>query len=358
MYDGHFEVDKLGPDDAKRQADMLAWHPIMFQVARVLSSTGILKEVKAGRKKGVTPETIAEKLGIPLYGVKILLEVGLSIGLTKLMRKNTYTISKMGYFLLLDKQIQINMNYVHHVCYKGMFHLEEAILTNKPAGLKELGPWEKIYEGLSLLDEPIKKSWFDFDHYYSDVAFKKIFPEIFKNDPKMIMDVGGNTGKFSIACCEYNEDVKLTIVDLAGQWNRAKKNIEELGLTDRISGHVMDVLIDDPVYPAGADVIWMSQFLDCFSEEEIVHIISNASKSMNANSALYILELYWDRQDHPVPAYCLHGTSIYFTAMANGNSKMYHSEDMRKCVEEAGLKVVDDINVENDYHTLYKCQLA
>ncbi len=358
MYDGHFEIDNLSTDDAKRQADMLAWHPIMFQVARVLSSTGILKEVKVGRKNGGTPETISEKLSIPLYGVKILLEVGLSIGLTKLMRENTYTISKMGYFWLLDKQIQINMDYVHHVCYKGMYHLEEAILTNKPAGLKELGPWEKIYEGLSLLDEPIKKAWFDFDHYYSDIAFKKIFPEIFKNNPKMIMDVGGNTGKFSIACCKYNEDVKLTIVDLAGQWNRAKKNIEELGLSDRISGHVMDVLIDDPVYPGNADVIWMSQFLDCFSEEEIVHVLSNVSKSMNENSALYILELYWDRQDHPVPAYCLHGTSIYFTAMANGNSKMYHSGDMRKCVEKAGLKVVDDIDVENDYHTLYRCELA
>jgi len=358
MLNDHFTIDNQHPDEAKRQADMLAFHPVMFQVAQVLRTTGILTEVKANRKKGITPESISEKLNIPVYGVKVLLEVSLSIGLTKLKEHNVYTISKMGYFLLLDKQIQINMDYVHHVCYKGLFHLEEAIRTNKPAGLKELGPWEKIYEGLSLLAEPIKKSWFDFDHYYSDFAFPIILPEVFSNKPKMIMDVGGNTGKFSMACCNYDKDVKMTIVDIEGQWNKAVENIAEAGLTDRISGHVMDVLSENPVFPVGADVIWMSQFLDCFSEEEITHVLSHAAKSMTENTVLYILELFWDRQDHPVPAYCLHGTSIYFTAMANGNSKMYHSKDFQDCVEKAGLKVVEDTDVKDDYHTLFKCVLA
>ena len=32
-------------------------------------------------------------------------------------------------------------------------------------------------------------------------------------------------------------------------------------------------------------------------------------------------------------------TSIYFTALANGNSKMYHSDDMARLVAEAGLEV-------------------
>jgi hypothetical protein len=33
-------------------------------------------------------------------------------------------------------------------------------------------------------------------------------------------------------------------------------------------------------------------------------------------------------------------TSVYFTALANGNSKMYHSEDMARLIAQAGLKVV------------------
>ena len=36
---------------------------------------------------------------------------------------------------------------------------------------------------------------------------------------------------------------------------------------------------------------------------------------------------------------CLAQISLYFTALANGNSKMYYSGDMIRCVENAGLQV-------------------
>ena len=32
-------------------------------------------------------------------------------------------------------------------------------------------------------------------------------------------------------------------------------------------------------------------------------------------------------------------TSLYFTALANGNSKMYNTEDMEACIREAGLEI-------------------
>ena len=32
-------------------------------------------------------------------------------------------------------------------------------------------------------------------------------------------------------------------------------------------------------------------------------------------------------------------TSLYFTVMANGNSKMYHSDDFIRLIREAGLEV-------------------
>lgn len=92
-------------------------------------------------------------------------------------------------------------------------------------------------------------------------------------------------------------------------------------------------------FPKGFDVIWMSQFLDCFSEEEVISIVSRAAKSMDEHSRLYIMETFWDRQRFETASYCLAQISLYFTAMANGNSKMYYSEDMVRCVGEAGLEV-------------------
>ena len=87
------------------------------------------------------------------------------------------------------------------------------------------------------------------------------------------------------------------------------------------------------------DIIWMSQFLDCFAEDEIVSILSRARKIMKPGARLLVMETFWDRQKYEPASFCLTMTSLYFTAMANGNSKMYHSDDMIRLVREAGLEV-------------------
>lgn len=51
------------------------------------------------------------------------------------------------------------------------------------------------------------------------------------------------------------------------------------------------------------------------------------------------METLWDRQRFEPAAFCLTMTSLYFTAMANGNSKMYNTEDMRQCIEKAGMEI-------------------
>ena len=110
---------------------------------------------------------------------------------------------------------------------------------------------------------------------------------------------------------------------------------------DRIHGYAANMLDDScrlPSEPA-FDAIWMSQFLDCFSEPQILSILRRAATVMTAGTRLYIMETFWDRQRFDTAALCLAQTSLYFTAIANGNSKMYHSDDLVRLVETAGLHV-------------------
>ena len=102
----------------------------------------------------------------------------------------------------------------------------------------------------------------------------------------------------------------------------------------------------------------MSQFLDCFGEEEIVSIVSRAAKIMDADSRLYIMETFWDRQRFEPAAFCLTMTSLYFTAIANGNSKMYHSEDMERLVKQAGLEVETIHDNLGQGHSIMVCKKA
>ena len=106
----------------------------------------------------------------------------------------------------------------------------------------------------------------------------------------------------------------------------------------------------------GFDGIWMSQFLDCFSDAEIVSILTRCAAALEDNGYIYILELFWDKQRFSASAFCLQMTSLYFTAMANGNSQMYHSDDLLRRVGESGLKVVEDRDRVGLYHTMLTCR--
>jgi hypothetical protein len=48
-------------------------------------------------------------------------------------------------------------------------------------------------------------------------------------------------------------------------------------------------------------------------------------------------------------------TSLYFTAIANGNSQMYRSETLLECVRAAGLRVEEEHDGLGVGHTLLVC---
>ncbi len=340
---------------AKFDAQKIAFAPIMFQAARALRELGILEYLLKNKRKGAQIDTIANELKLSVYGVKVLLEAGLSIELV-LIKDNKYYITKTGYFILSDELTRINMDFTHDVNYEGMMHLDSSIKNGKPEGLKTFGEWNTVYEALAELPDQVRKSWFAFDHFYSDYAFPEVLPHIAEKNPEKILDVGGNTGKFSIFCAQNIENVKMTILDLPGQVADAKKNIEEVNLSDRISTHSLNLLDNSTPFPRGYNIIWMSQFLDCFSQEEILGLLNRSYEALDENGSLYILETYWDLQEFEASAYSLHATSLYFTAIANGNSQMYHSDDMKKLVEKSGLYVSEVIENIGVSHTLFICK--
>ncbi|EDM78432.1 O-methyltransferase, putative [Plesiocystis pacifica SIR-1] len=349
------------PDDrsnleARFAAQRLAFGPMMFQATRVLRRCGALAFLYKRELDGASVEELAEAVDISLYAARILLEAGLAAELVQL-EGDRYVITRVGYFVLRDPMTEVNMNFVHDVCYRSMFHFEEALAEGKPAGLREHGDWATVYEGLTQLPTHVRDSWLAFDHYYSDGVFEGVLPKVFASEPARVLDVGGNTGKFALACCGHDPKVEITIVDLPRQLELAKANLREAGVASRVEFVAANMLDPEVALPGGHDVIWMSQFLDCFSEAEIVHILECAARVMDADTRLYILETYWDRQDYEAARYAVINTSLYFTAIANGNSKMYHSERMQACLEQAGLVLDADLGTMG-YHTLFRCKKA
>ena len=146
------------------------------------------------------------------------------------------------------------------------------------------------------------------------------------------------------------------MVDLPDQIAEAVAFVEQAELGDRIDAIEMDIRNGDSQLPVHQDVYWLSQFLSCFSEDEIVPILRRVAAVMNVSSRLYILETCWDRQEHEAATFSLINISLYFTCMANGNSKIYSSEALLDFVKEAGL-VCDQVHDHLGYcHTLFECK--
>ncbi|MFD2726873.1 methyltransferase [Hyunsoonleella rubra] len=339
--------------DAIQEAQKIAFAPFVFQAVVALRNLGILNYIfKKRRKGGVTIEQIANDLEISEYGIGVLLEISETSDIVIKNDEGKYELTTIGYYLAYHETVNVNLNFTNEVCYKGLFHLEEAIKTEKPSGLKELGNWRTIYDGLSQMTPLQQKSWFEFDHHYSDDIFSEALDIVFQKERKSMFDIGANTGKFTIKCCKHNENVGLTMIDLPGQLNKAVENVKSEGFDNRVKSYEIDWLSENPKIPEGADTIWMCQFLDCFSKDNILKVLKTCTDAMDEDAELIIVETFTDRQKFENAKFILEATSLYFTALANGKSKMYKATEFKEIAKNAGLELKEDIAI-GEYHTMF-----
>lgn len=345
--------------EAQRLAEYIAFSPMIFQVSRIMVEKGVLEALRSS-DDGLTIDQVACQCNLSTYAARVLLEASLSIG-TVIVDPDTekFCITKAGWFLVTDRRTRVNMAFNHDVNYEGLFLLDKALEEGKPAGLKHFGDWPTVYEGLSQLPEQVQKSWFGFDHFYSDGSFDQALEIVFSRPTQTLLDVGGNTGRWATRCVTYDHAVNVTIVDLPQQLELMKQATAGVEGADRIHGYGMNLLDAKAQFPDNRhwDAIWMSQFLDCFGEQEIVSILSRASKVMDQKSRLYIMETLWDRQQYETATLCLTLTSIYFTAIANGNSKMYNTDDMSRLINQAGLTIEHIHDNLGQGHSIIVCRI-
>lgn len=337
--DRRFSPPQQTAFSARYEAQKIAFGPVVFHCVRYAWKRGMLEVLAAAGEGGMSMAELQGDGRWSTYALQVALESCLSAGVVAL-RDGRWVLDKAGYCVLSDRITQVNMNFVHDVCYQGLFELERSLDEQRPLGLAHLGSWPTIYEGLSALDEPAKTSWFEFDHHYSDTSFPDILPDVFATAPRRIMDIGANTGKFSRAALAYHAEVELNLVDLPQQLVAARQTLDAAGTAARAHFHERNMLDGDAALPDGMDLIWMSQFLSCFGEAQIASIFCRVAQALSPLGQVLVLDTLWDRQRYDIAAYCLINTSPYFTAMASGNSKVYQGADYIRLAEQAGLRLL------------------
>lgn len=339
----------------KFEAQKIAFAPFTFQAIYTMRELGVLDFLDQKHPDGARISDITDNCNISEYAASTLMEVAEVTNIVT-YKDDEYTITLLGQTFIHDEMTRIHMDFAQNTCYLGMKNLKKSFITGKPEGLNVFGDYKNFYYALPHLPEKPRDSWYAFDHFYSDDSFLDVMSIIFKDNPKMIFDVGGNTGKFTLCCVNHDDEVGVTIVDLPAQIDVCKENIKKHSMLNRCHFYPIDILDQDTVMPDGADVIWMSQFIDCFSKEEIVLILKKTINAMDRNTRLFILEPFWDKQTFEAARYSLVHISLYFSCIANGNSKMYSEKEILECIKSVGLHIQHiHYNVGRHEYTLIEC---
>lgn len=336
--------------DALTEAQKIAFAPFSFQTVACLIDFNIFKALETSPK---TKQQLVEECNVSQYCIDTLFDAALCIGLVKKNNDETYFLTPLAEAFLYDEMTKVNFNFMKDVCFLGASELFSSFKENRPAGLqKYYYDSETIYPMLTKLPEKMKKSWYNFDHYYSDDCFKEVLPYIFETKPPHVFDIGANTGKFEKACLEYNKECCVTMIDLPENIEAAKNSFD----TDRCSFWSADILSDEKNLPKMNGAVFMSQFLDCFSKVQIQHILDKISKCSDENIRVFILEPFIDKQQFAGAAYALSHISLYFSCMANGKSKMYNETDMRELINSSDFRIEKIYqNIGKYDYTLLEC---
>jgi len=348
---------RLTAFEAISAAQKLAFAPIAFQASVALQRLGILQAVADAKEQGASAPALAERLRLPVYGVRVLLDMGLSIGLVW-QQDDRYVLDKVGHFLLNDPMTRVNVDFVADVCYDAMSSLQASVEQHAPKGLARFGDWPTLYEGLPRLPERVRASWLAFDQFYSSSAFEPALAHVLASRPRRALDIGGNTGLWAVACVEHDPAVEVTIVDLPEQARLTSERLRTTPHAERIRVCAVDLLDPNVSLPKGFDTIWMSQLLDCFSEQQAAQVLRLAANAMHGDSSVFVLETLCDRQKFDAATFSVNATSLYFTCIANGVSRMFHSDDLLRIVRDAGLTVVAEHDNLGHGHTLLHCRRA
>ena len=391
--------NKTSKVEVLTEAQKIAFAPMTFQTLAALIDFNILQAVS---ETPMTREQVMEKCNLPKYTVFTLFDAALCAGILQKDEDGLYSVTPLGEAFLFDPMTKANFNFVKDVCYMGAHELKESFEKNAPAGLQKHHINSKtIYEVLPQLPDKMLKSWYEFDHYYSDDCFGEVLKIMFNPRPAKVFDIGGNTGKFERACLAFDSECEVNMIDLPPNIEVARSKFKTAdfdghavaqpqcpceGLTfresetskfktadfdghavalDRLKFHALDILKEENNLPdmTGTDgastIVLMSQFLDCFSEEQILRILNKVSERINEHTRVYILEPFIDNQFFAGAAYALSHISLYFTCMANGCSKMYNEADMKDIIKNSNLKVSKAYyNIGKYDYTLLECVKA
>jgi hypothetical protein len=218
----------------------------------------------------------------------------------------------------------------------GVKEMVERLNTNKPAGEKDdkKGAAFIYREGIESAMEKEASA----RHLTMALAgrAKNCAPALARGvplgDAKRLLDIGGGTGIYSIACLQKNPQLRAIVWDRPEVLKVAAEMARDYGVSERLECRPGDMFAD-PV-PTGCDVILLSNILHDWDVPQCRELLKKCAAALPPFGRVLIHDVFLnDDLSGPLP------TALYSAALFSlTEGRAYSAAEYRAWLKEAGLK--------------------
>jgi len=157
------------------------------------------------------------------------------------------------------------------------------------------------------------------------------------SDAKLLLDIGGGTGIYSIACLQKNPNLRAIVWDRPAVLKVASEMAIEYGVADRLECVPGDMFTDK--VPSGADVMLLSNILHDWDVPQCHELIHRCAKELSSGGRMLIHDVFLnDAHDGPL------WVSLYSAALfCVCEGRAYSAGEYRTWLADAGMTSSDVI---------------
>jgi len=150
-------------------------------------------------------------------------------------------------------------------------------------------------------------------------------------EARQLLDVGGGTGIYSIACLQKNPQRRAVVWDRPEVLKIAAEMAHDYGVSDRLECCVGDMFIDP--LPAGCDVILLSNVLHDWDVPQCRALLQRCAAALPSGGRVLVHDVFLnDDMDGPLPVALYSGALFYLT-----EGRAYSAAEYRAWLREVGL---------------------
>ena len=326
------------------QLELILGGHVFFQTLR--SAVNLDVFTLLARSPGASLPRLAELAGVERKPMRILLLGCVALGLIE-KREGYYNSAIAERLLNRDspRNVAATVEFAHHLVYRPMFHMADAIRENRNVGLSEFpGAGNTLYERLSQSSE-LERIFQDGLQSTTAITIEQLLNHFDFTHVRHVLDVGGGNGTALCSLAARYPQLHGTVFETPTVCELARERIAAMGMLDRVGVHPGNSFTDP--FPAGPDCILFMHYMTIWSEQANLDLLRKSHAALPSGGSVVVFDgVQSNDETGPLRAA---RWSPYFLVLSTGEGMFYTADEYASWMREAGFVDVEQVPTPMDH---------